>query len=121
MSVERVSARIKRLLSVEKSVPEDRSRCDLSDTLGSQPRCADDSRIRPEMPGNGSGEVLPLRARASLMAARENELVELLGCNSAEQIVHAVRNLQNNVVLLKALLAKNDAGSARDTAPRSSE
>ena len=52
--------------------------------------------------------VQKLCGEAERMAAREREIVDLLGCSSPELIVHAVRNLQNDVVLLGALLKEKD-------------
>jgi hypothetical protein len=44
-----------------------------------------------------------LKAEQESLLRLEQELKDLLKCSSRDQIVHAVRNLLNDVVLLKAL------------------
>jgi hypothetical protein len=55
--------------------------------------------------------VQELRRKLEQSTAREEELVGLLGCGSADRIVHGVRNLQNDVVVLESLLQKADKRS----------
>ena len=59
-------------------------------------------------PDIGTAAALISPAEFELLRTREQELMEILGCSSPEQILHCVRNLQNNVTLLKALLTKKD-------------
>jgi len=51
-------------------------------------------------------DALELRAERESFLRVEQELMDLLGCSSRDKIVHAVRNVLNDLVLLKAMLAK---------------
>jgi hypothetical protein len=52
------------------------------------------------------GAVHSLSEERQRLLATEAELKSLLGCDSARQLVHQVRNLLNNLTLLKRLNAK---------------
>jgi hypothetical protein len=48
-------------------------------------------------------EVDQLRAEHSRLMAREREIMELIGASTPERILHDIRNLLNERMLLKAL------------------
>ena len=54
------------------------------------------------------GAVQALRAQLDAARERERELIELLGSESPESILHDVRNLVNEVQLLRLLAAQDE-------------
>jgi hypothetical protein len=82
----------------------------------SQARVSSDEVFRPEGPAslrlNASMETEPeiaeLRAELERLRAKHAEMMELLGCSDPDKLIHDLRNVLNEMQLLR-LLAKMDA------------
>ena len=74
------------------------------------------STVSSAQPGNGDGngleaEIQSLRAERDAMAQRQTEIMRLLNAKSPERILHDLRNVLNELVLLKAITSDDDGES----------
>jgi uncharacterized small protein (DUF1192 family) len=82
----------------------------------SQARVPSEEVYRPEEPAplqldssmETESEVAKLRAEIERLRAKQAEVMELLGCKNPDKLVHDLRNILNEMQLLR-LLAKMDA------------
>jgi hypothetical protein len=73
------------------------------DEHAAPPPQSDAARLPPEF-----GDSEQLREELRILRQREREIVELLGSTSPQRINHDIRNLLNEVRLLRYLADKND-------------
>jgi hypothetical protein len=104
MDLDAVAARVKALFQELQTTPDEGA--EFSRGLACDRTRMDDGLNRLQC------AVQDLRIEAERLADRERELLETLRCKSPAQIVHAVRNLQNDVVLLAAMLRRQDAAES---------
>ena len=63
----------------------------------------------PNSPATDSMSVEQLRAELNALRDRERQIVELLGARSPDKILHDLRNLLNEVQLLRILAEQGNA------------
>ena len=107
MNLEAVVARVKALFQEVQAAPE--LDPDRLPPRGSSPAGSIDESLDLLQ-----SAVQDLRLEAERLAERERELLSTLGCSRPCEIVHTVRNLQNDVVLLEAMLKKQDSLAANE-------
>jgi hypothetical protein len=74
------------------------------------------STVRSAARGDGDGqglqsELQALRADRDVMAERQQEIMRLLNAKSPDRILHDLRNVLNELVLLKAITSEDDEES----------